>query len=182
MWRGTGVGYRVRAGGLLALAFFSLAPAVFAQDTTQHQHTTPDPPRWIWTSDANAFIGYNYQQRQFLDQANWESQNWFMGSGDRRLGRGRLTVEAMFSLEPFTMHRQGSLQLFQTGETFKHVPLMNYQHPHDLFMGLGATFRAPIGRVTYTLGADVVGSPTLGPASFMHRESARDNPQVPLLH
>jgi hypothetical protein len=105
-----------------------------------------------------------------------------MGSGDRRLGRGRLTVEAMFSLEPVTMHQKGSLQLFQTGETFKHVPLMNYQHPHDLVMGLGATFRAPIGRVRYTLGADIVGSPTLGPTPFMHRESGRDNPQVPLLH
>ena len=35
-------------------------------------------------------------------------------------------------------------------------------------------------RVRYVFGADLVGSPTLGPTPFMHRESARNNPQVPI--
>ena len=50
-------------------------------------------------------------------------------------------------------------------------------------MGLGATYRIerPARRHT-SFGADLVGSPTLGPTAFMHRESARDNPQVPLTH
>ena len=32
------------------------------------------------------------------------------------------------------------------------------------------------------VGADLVGSPTLGPTAFMHRASARNNPQAPLSH
>ncbi len=36
--------------------------------------------------------------------------------------------------------------------------------------------------MAYVFGADLVGSPALGPTAFMHRESARDNPQVPLAH
>ena len=45
------------------------------------------------------------------------------------------------------------------------APLVNYQHPHDLLMGLGATYRIDRGRVTYVFGADLVGSPALGPTA-----------------
>ena len=48
---------------------------------------------WSWTSDANVFVGYNYQQRLFADFSAFESQNWFMLSGNRALGPGRLTVQ-----------------------------------------------------------------------------------------
>ncbi len=138
---------------------------------------------WSWAGDANVFFGYNYQQRLYLDETAWESQNWLMGSGTRHLGGGRLELSAMMSLEPFTMHAQGSPQLFQTGETYQGVSLVNYQHPHDLFMELGGTYRwTPPGRTQYFVGAYAVGSPTLGPTAFMHRESARDNPQAPLAH
>ena len=47
-------------------------------------------------------------------------------------------------------------------------------------MGLGATYRFTAADLH--LGADLVGSPTLGPTPFMHRASARNNPQVPLIH
>ena len=72
--------------------------------------------------------------------------------------------------------------MFQTGESYNRTPLVNLQHPHDLLMGLGATYRVVAGGVGLTVGADLVGAPTLGPTPFMHRESARDNPQVPLAH
>ena len=161
---------------------------------------------WTWATDANVFAGYNYQQRLFADFAAIESQNWFMLSGSRRAGRGRLTVTGMLSLEPLTIGRLvyagdggmdrvyafsttgervpfgGSPQLFQTGESYQQVPFTNVQHPHDLVMGLGATYRVEGPGAAYTFGADLVGSPTLGPTPFMHRESARDNPQVPLTH
>jgi hypothetical protein len=76
----------------------------------------------------------------------------------------------------------GSPQLFQTGESWQQVPYVNVQHPHDLIMGLGATYRIERTNLAYVFGADIVGSPTLGPTAFMHRASARDNPQVPLTH
>ena len=49
-------------------------------------------------------------------------------------------------------------------------------------MGLGATYRIESGAGRHLFGADAVGSPALGPTAFMHRESARHNPQVPLSH
>jgi hypothetical protein len=105
-----------------------------------------------------------------------------MGSGERLLGSGRLIVSTMISLEPFTMPKEGSPELFQTGESYQRIPLVNYQHPHDLVMELGATYRFVRPRITYVFGADVVGPATLGPPVFMHRESARNNPQVPITH
>src|ERR1041384_4753325 len=105
-----------------------------------------------------------------------------MGSGERLRGRGRLIVDTMISLEPFTVPAAGSPQLFQTGESYQQTPLVNLQHPHDLLMGLGATYRLERPRITYLFGASLVGSPALGPTAFMHRDSARDNPQAPLSH
>ena len=150
-----------------------------AQGKHRHEAATN---AWAWTTDANVFVGFNDQERQFADFTAWESQNWFMGSGSRSIGQGRLTIGSMLSLEPFTLHAHGSPQLFQTGESYHKAPLLNYQHPHDLVMELGATYERPLGRFRSYLGADLVGSPTLGPIPFMHRESARSNPQVPLTH
>src|SRR5262245_57471711 len=177
----------------MAFALFCvIAATARAQDDPHEHHSTaakatadehePASSTWSWTMDANVFAGYNYQQRQFADFKAWESQNWFMGSASRSAGGGRLTIGSMLSLEPFTLHAHGSPQLFQTGESFKQAPLLNYQHPHDLLMELGATYERPVGRLGLYIGADLVGSPTLGPIPFMHRESARSNPQVPLTH
>ncbi len=172
------------------LLFLWLLPdGAWAQETVAGA-----PPAWTWSADGNVFAGYNYQQRHFADFSAWESQNWLMGTGDRYVGPGRLIVATMISFEPFTIgqwvyggHARipptgGSPQLFQTGESFEGVPLVNFQHPHDLVMELGATYRMTRERATYTFGADLVGTPTLGPTPFMHRESARNNPQVPLTH
>ena len=166
----------------------------------EHQHPAPDQDaasgdqKWSWTTDANAFFGYNYQQRKYADFSTWESQNWLMVEGGRRIGRGRLTFDVMLSFEPWTIGRLvyadrvrvpatgGSPQLYQTGESYQQVPLVNFQHPHDLIMGLGMTYRVERERVAYFVGADLVGSPALGPTAFMHRESARNNPQAPLTH
>lgn len=199
-------GWRVAAITLVIVCAFDASAR--AQDPDQppppstgsgqndDQHHTTTAAAWTWTTDANVFAGYNYQQRKFADFAAWESQNWFMGAGERSIGSGRLTVLAMLSLEPFTVGRLvyvgdaartridagGSPQLYQTGESYRQTPLVNYQHPHDLIMGLGATYRLERPRVTYRFGAHLVGSPALGPTAFMHRDSARSNPQAPLNH
>lgn len=156
-----------------------------AQDpAAAHEHgaDTGATAGWIWTTDANVFFGYNYQNRKFTDFSAWESQNWFMLSGERPLGRGRLTLNGMASLEAFTLKRLGSPQVFQTGEAYHGAPLIDYQHPHDLLMQLGASWRVQRGAVSSFIEADLVGSPALGPTPFMHRASARVNPQVPLTH
>ena len=184
-----------------------LTAGLAAQEPAHHHEPAPvADTSWTWSTDANVFVGYNYQSRLFADFAAFESQNWFMLSGARKAGPGTLTLTGMMSLEPITIGRfvwagdgggsraysytttgeqrpfGGSPQLFQTGESYLGVPLVNVQHPHDLVMNLGATYRIEQPNVTYVLGADLVGSPTLGPTPFMHRDSARDNPQVPLTH
>ena len=161
------------------------ASAVSAQEPpAEHHHESlvVSERAWRWTADANVFVGYNDQQRHFADFTSWESQNWVMGSGERAVGSGTLRFDTMLSMEPSTIHAGGSPQLFQTGESYNRTPLVNLQHPHDLVMQLGATYRITRGRLAAFGGADVVGEPTLGPTPFMHRESARDNPQVPLSH
>ena len=132
--------------------------------------------------DANVFFGLNDQRRRFADYSAWESQNWFMAAAGRQSPAGRFSANLMLSLEPFTVADQGSPQLFQTGESYQGVPLVNYQHQHDLLMELGVTYTITRPAVRYTIGADLVGSPTLGPTAFMHRPSARNNPQAPLIH
>ena len=153
-----------------------------AQDQHADHAHAPSPHTWAVDIDATVFFGHNMQIRHFLDYAVWESQNWVMLTARRQVGAGRLTVTAMGSFEPFTIDGQGSPQLFQTGESYKGIPLVNFQHPHDLLTGLGVTYRVTLGRLTYTAGADLVGAPTLGPVPFMHRTSASSNPQVPLTH
>lgn len=142
---------------------------------------TPDAG-WRWVANANIFSGLNYQYRKSNDVKKFEAQNWFMGMGERPLGRGRLTVHTMFSLEPFTLADIGSPQVFQTGETFNNVPLIDYQHPHDLISTLSASYVQQAGAWTLTSTAAAVGSPALGPPPFMHRPSAAENPQSPLAH
>jgi hypothetical protein len=70
----------------------------------------------------------------------FESANWFMPAAVRRVGPGTLELRAMLSAEPFTFPPGGSPLLFQTGETYKGEPLIDRQHPHDLFMELSASY------------------------------------------
>jgi hypothetical protein len=170
---------------LILVICFTLAPAVsvFAQ-TDHHDDAAAESssPNWEWSWDANAFAGWNYQRRKFRDFSTLESQNWLMGAGERDIANGRLGLRAMLSFEPFTLQRIGSPQVFQTGETYEQAPLVDYQHPHDLFMGLGARWTKQVAAARVFLDGALVGSPALGPAPFMHRASAAENPTAPLSH
>jgi hypothetical protein len=148
-----------------------------------HQHDATPGPGWTWASSARAYVGANLQERKFTDFYYVESQNWFMAGAGRRAGAGRFTFHAMLSLEPVTLRRLGSPQVFQTGETLDDGPLIDYQHPHDFFMALEAKYERPIGeRARVWLGAAPVGAIALGPTPFMHRTSADHNPTAPLAH
>ena len=176
----------IRLAACVICAVVIAAPAL-AQDAPAPAPALARAPAletWQWHVDANAFFGVNHQDRQFRDFTAWESQNWLVGMGERPAGRGALTLSSMLSLEALTLKDLGSPQVFQTGETFGRPPsaLIDYQHPHDLVMGLGGQYRRPVGRVTLIAGADLVGAPTIGPQAFMHRPSAQDNPQAPLSH
>ncbi|MFM5955407.1 MAG: hypothetical protein ACKOPE_14045 [Novosphingobium sp.] len=95
---------------------------------------------------------------------------------------GRVQLKSMFSLEP-AMDANGYPNLFATGETAGGLPLVDRQHPHDLFMELAARVDFNIGDQTRLfLYGGPVGEPALGPSAFMHRGSAAFNPEPPIAH
>ena len=171
----------VRVVGYVLLVF-GLDAVARAQTHEHVQASSPGPDTWQWTIDGSVFFGYNYQHRKFTDFSAWESQNWLMAGGTRKIRSGTFTASTMLSLEPWTMKDIGSPQAFQTGETFRRAPLIDYQHPHDLIMGLGAGYRVPWQPVTWSVSGGLVGTPAFGPVVFMHRPSASDNPSAPLAH
>lgn len=139
-------------------------------------------PRWSLMILGLARIGYNDQGGPSGEEA-FESTNWNMLHLGRVFGRGRLSLMMMNSLEPWTVPRRGSPELFQTGEAFRGVALVDRQHPHDFFMNLSATWRAPVGSdAAWWVQLAPVGEPTLGPTAFMHRASSGENPTAPLGH
>lgn len=165
------------------------APTLFQSDMTLMAGMTPsDPmagmamPRWEWMTMGTARLVYNHQGGLSGDE-KVESGNWVMAMGQRDVGPGRLTLMLMGSLEAATLHAGGSPQLFQTGETFERVALVDAQHPHDLFMNISATYRFPLGaRGAAWINAGPRGEPALGPTTFMHRASAGENPAAVLGH
>jgi hypothetical protein len=111
------------------------------------------------------------------------SANWLMFSAEHRLGAGSIMFQSMLSLEPATITNERYPLLFQTGETAYGKPLVDAQHPHDLFMGLGVHYAHPVGENTILqLYYAPVGDPALGPVAFPHRASALELPQATLGH
>lgn len=111
------------------------------------------------------------------------SESMFMFMGQRKLGLGKFGFDTMFSLDPL-MGKKGYPLLLQTGETANGIdPLVDYQHPHDFFMELAASysiqFRQDASVFAYF---GLPGEPALGPPTFMHRFSAEDNPEAPITH
>jgi hypothetical protein len=138
--------------------------------------------KWLLFVHADAKLGVN-AQGGLRGVTKFESQNWIMPMAFRRVGNGTLQLRGMFSLEPFTFSPGGSPQLFQTGETYQGRPLVDSQHPHDLFMELSATYTLPLGdRAKWFAYVGFPGEPSLGPTAFMHRLSASENPSAPLSH
>jgi hypothetical protein len=137
---------------------------------------------WLLMFHYNTIIGVNSQGGP-RGVTKFESANWFMPMALRKVGNGTLELRGMFSMEPFTFPPGGSPLLFQTGETYKGQPIIDRQHPHDLFMELSASYTRALGdRATWFAYLGYPGEPALGPTAFMHRASASENPSAPLSH
>ena len=111
------------------------------------------------------------------------SSNWLMLMEQHSLGRGTLTLRQMLSAEPLTSPHPGYPALFQTGETYRGVPLVDFQHPHDVFGEISLHFSYPLSeRVSWFVYGGPAAEPALGPTAFLHRVSAFENPSAPLGH
>ena len=106
-----------------------------------------------------------------------------MGSARRQAGPGTLQLRAMLSPDPL-MGPRGYPLLLASGETANGVtPLVDRQHPHDVFMELSASYSAPLsGRASAFVYAGLPGEPAFGPPAFMHRLSIMDSPEAPISH
>ena len=111
------------------------------------------------------------------------SESMIRGMAQSQVGDGQLTFRAMLSLDPF-MGKRGYPLLLQTGETANGVtPLVDRQHPHDLFMELSGIYSHPLSdNASAFLYVGYPGEPALGPVTFMHRFSGMMNPEAPLGH
>ena len=137
---------------------------------------------WLLMFHYNLVAGVNRQGGP-RGVTKAESANWFMPMAFHKLGKGTVQLRGMFSFEPFTFPPGGSPLLFQTGETYKGQPLIDKQHPHDLFMELSAQYTLPMGeKGTWFTYFGYPGEPALGPVAFMHRMSASENPSATLSH
>ena len=111
------------------------------------------------------------------------SSNMMMGWATRPAGPGRLGVRLMVAAEPWTIGDEGYPLLLQAGETADGLtPLIDAQHPHDLFMELAATYAVSDATRSAFLYAGLPGEPALGPPAFMHRFSGAALPEAPLTH
>lgn len=114
----------------------------------------------------------------------FDAPNWVMVMIQQKLSKKDLiSFNSMYSFESLTEGGNGYPLLFQTGETFNGNPLVDRQHPHDLFAALAVNY-------THSFTEDIdlnsyfgyPGEPALGPNAFMHRLSAMNNPDAPLGH
>jgi len=142
---------------------------------------------WMYMLHYNLFIRYNKQDLTDKGSRGDEmvdAPNWLMFMGQRQVGeKGLFRFGTMFSLDAAVTGEKGYPLLFQSGESAHGQPLVDRQHPHDLFSELSVAYSYAISKK-----ADVFayigypGEPALGPVAFMHRASAMDNPDAPVSH
>jgi hypothetical protein len=174
----------------------TMHPTTFLQEIVRHgtsgtsaePDSTPIPmlmtkkEAWMLMFHANAFV-VDEQQSSPRGGDKFFSTNWFMGMAQRPLGPGVFTARAMLSLEPATVTDRRYPLLFQQGETAFGKPIVDGQHPHDLFMEIAALYDLKLGsRGFLSFYFAPVGDPALGPVAYPHRASAAENPQAALGH
>jgi hypothetical protein len=138
---------------------------------------------WMWMAHATLNGVYDWQGGDRGDQKGFVS-GMVMGSARRDLGGAdTLQLRAMLSPDPL-MGPRGYPLLLASGETADgKTPLIDRQHPHDLFMELSASLShrfSRSGSVFLYLG--LPGEPAFGPPAFMHRLSIQDSPEAPISH
>ncbi len=137
---------------------------------------------WMLMAHGVVFVDYN-QQGGPRGAGKAESVNWAMLMLQHKLGSGTLLFREMFSAESLTSPHPGFPELFQTGETYHGEPLVDHQHPHNVFAELAALYTLPLTeKISWELYGGPSAEPALGPVTFIHRASAAELPLAPLSH
>lgn len=136
-----------------------------------------------WSTMTHGFANLIYdRQGGPRGESKTFSASMLMLMAQRPVGDGTVGLRGMVSADPL-MGKTGYPLLLQTGESANGAPLIDRQHPHDLFMELAASYSRPLGeRSSVFVYAGLPGEPALGPPAFMHRFSGEDNPEAPISH
>ncbi len=138
---------------------------------------------WTLMGHATLNLVYDNQSGSRGDETVFGS-GMVMGMATGRLSdRDTVQFRAMVSPDPL-QGKRGYPILLAAGETADGVnPLIDRQHPHDLFMELSASYSRRIGENgSVFVYAGLPGEPAFGPPAFMHRLSIMDSPEAPITH
>lgn len=143
--------------------------------------------KWMYMLHYNLFIRYNKQDLSDKGSRGDEmidAPNWLMFMGQTQVGKkGLFRFGTMFSADAIITGQKGYPLLFQSGESAHGVPLVDRQHPHDLFSELSVAYSYALSKKADVFAyVGYPGEPALGPVAFMHRASAMDDPDAPISH
>lgn len=164
-------------------------PSLHAGSGTAWEPASVGGPMWMtsrggWELMAHGVVTLDYNQQggpRGVGKA--ESVNWLMFMEQHKLGRATLLLRQMLSAESLTSPHPGFPQIFQTGETYHGAPLVDHQHPHNVFAELSAYYLLPLAKgVSWELYGGPAAEPALGPVVYLHRASAAELPAAPLSH
>ncbi len=142
---------------------------------------------WMFMVHGNVYVRYinsDIGDAGTRGDEKFGSTNWIMGMAQTKLGEnGLFEFSSMFSLEALTIGGAGYPLLFQTGETWEGEPLVDHQHPHDLFGELSVTYTQMFNENTNAfIYLGYPGEPALGPPAFMHRPAGEYSPNSGIGH
>ena len=177
------------AGMHMDMQMTSQMPSPHEGSGTAWQPASVAGHEWMWMrggwdlmAHGAIFVDYN-QQGGPRGEGKAESVNWGMLMEQHKLGSGTILFREMFSAESLTSPHPGFPELFQTGETYHGQPLVDHQHPHNVFAELAALYTLPITeKISWELYGGPSAEPALGPVTYLHRASAAELPMAPLSH
>jgi hypothetical protein len=141
-----------------------------------------EPSGWELMQDGAVYVLFNHQGGP-RGGDEFVVPNWWMGMWMRQRGAHQFGLNAMLSLDAATVGKSGYREIFQVGEALEGKPLIDKQHPHDLFMQVAASWRFAFSdQTSLVIAGGPAGEPTLGPVAFMHRTSAAGLVLAPLGH
>ena len=176
-------------GMMMGSEKLSFMPSPHAGSGTGWQPASVPAHQWMtkagsWDVMAHGVVLLDYNQQGGPRGAGKaESVNWLMFMEQHRLGKGTILFREMFSAESLTSPHPGFPELFQTGETYHGQPLVDHQHPHNLFAELALYYSRPLTKkVSWLFYGGPSAEPALGPVAYLHRASASELPLAPLGH
>jgi hypothetical protein len=138
-----------------------------------------------WMFMLHGSINFRYTKYGSQKKADKiDAPNWIMiGAANMPDKNNQVGFRAMLSMDRLTEGGGGYPLLYQTGETWKDRPLIDRQHPHDLFGELSFSYSHLFSNSTSGfIYLGYPGEPALGPTVYLHRVSAMFNPDAPLGH